>query len=239
VFYENGMRTATRTIQAAEVVLVDSAVVAAAPARLLASGMGDALAKWYEGKPTYERIAAPGPALEAAMLLSTRVKETLFGCGPQAMRDAAAGACTPTVERVIEANLLMTGIISGVGGDSFRVALAHGLLYGMTVHPRVHDFLHGEVVSYGLVVQTCLEGHDDETARLIPFFDELGLPLTLADLGLGDREDPRFKEGLQRTCAQGSSAHNITVPVDEAGLLRAILDVDERVAAWRRSRVRS
>ena len=151
------------------------------------------------------------------------------------MRDAAAGACTPTVERVIEANLLMTGIISGVGGDAFRVALAHGLLYGMTVHPRVHDFLHGEVVSYGLVVQACLERHDDEAARLIAFFDELGLPLTLADLGLGDREDPRFREGLRRTCAAGGSAHNITVPVDEAGLLRAILDVDERVAAWRRS----
>ncbi len=238
VFYERGMRTDTRTIQAAEVVLVDSEIVAAAPARLLASGMGDSLAKWYEGKPTYERVAAPSPALEAAMLLSTRLKETLFGCGPQAMRDAAAGACTPAVERVVEANLLMTGIVSGVGGDAFRVALAHGLLYGMTVHPRVHDFLHGEVVSYGLVVQCCLEGHVDEAARLIPFFDALGLPLTLADLGLEDREDPRFVEGLRRTCAPGSSAHNLGIPLDEARLLRAILETDERVAAWRGSRKR-
>ena len=88
--------------------------------------MGDALAKWYEGKPTYERTADPNPALQGAMLLSTHLKETLFGCGLQAMRDAAAGACTPAVERVIKTNLLMTGLISGIGGDAFRVALAHG-----------------------------------------------------------------------------------------------------------------
>ncbi|MCU0564768.1 MAG: iron-containing alcohol dehydrogenase [Desulfobacterales bacterium] len=212
VFYERGMRTATRTIQAAEVVLVDSTVVAAAPARLLAAGIGDSLAKWYEGKPTYERVAAPSPALEAAMLLSARLKETLFECGSPAMRDA--------------------------GGDAFRVALAHGLLYGMTVHPRVHDFLHGEVVSYGLVVQTCMQGLYDEAARLIPFLDALGLPLTLADLGLEDREDPRFMEGLRRTCAPGSSAHTLGIPLDEARLLDAILDADERVAAWRGSRKR-
>jgi glycerol dehydrogenase len=238
VFYEKGMRTATRTITAAEVVLVDSAVVAAAPVRLLAAGMGDALAKWYEGKPTYERNPDPNPALQGAMLLSTRLKETLFAFGLQAMRDAAAGACTPAVERVIETNLLMTGLISGIGGDAFRVALAHGLLYGMTVHPRVHDFLHGEVVSYGLVVQTCLERNDEETQRLIAFFDALGLPLTLADLGLSDRRDPRFTEGLRRTCAAGGSAHNIAVPVDEAGLLRAILEVEERVTEHRRCRAR-
>jgi glycerol dehydrogenase-like iron-containing ADH family enzyme len=88
------------------------------------------------------------------------------------------------------------------------------------------------------VVQCCLEGHFDEAARLIPFFDALGLPLTLAELGLEDREDPRFKEGLRRTCAPGGSAHNITVPVDEARLLGAILDAGERVAAWRGARER-
>jgi len=236
VFYDHGMRTETRTITAAEVVLADSAVIAAAPVRLLAAGMGDALAKWFEGKPTYDRVADPGPALQAAMRLSTQVREILFDCGRQAMRDAAAGACTPAVERAIEANLLMTGLISGLGGNSFRVALAHGLLYGMTVHPRVHDFLHGEVVSYGLVVQACLERQAAEADRLIAYLGDLGLPLTLSELGLDDRDDPRFREGLRRTCAEGGSAHNIGVPVTEAGLLEAVLDADARVAQWRRTR---
>ena len=46
VIYENGIRTDTMRGKAAELVLVDSAIVAAAPSRLLAAGMGDTLAKW-------------------------------------------------------------------------------------------------------------------------------------------------------------------------------------------------
>jgi glycerol dehydrogenase len=46
VIYENGIRTDTIHGKAAELVLVDSAIVAAAPSRLLAAGMGDTLAKW-------------------------------------------------------------------------------------------------------------------------------------------------------------------------------------------------
>lgn len=236
VYYDHGTRTATRTIGTAEVVIADSAVIAAAPPRLLAAGMGDALAKWVEGKPTYDRVPAPGPGLQAALSLSVLVRDVLLGCGAQAMQDAAEGRCTSAVEQAVECNLLLTGIISGLGGDAFRVALAHGLLYGMTVHPRVHDFLHGEVVSYGLVVQTCLERRYETADRLVAFLSDLKLPLTLAELGLNDRDDRRFREGIRRTCAPGSSAHNSAAPVDEARLLAALTDADERVAAYRRGR---
>jgi glycerol dehydrogenase len=47
VIYENGIRTDTINGKAAELVLVDSTIVAAAPSRLIAAGMGDTLAKWY------------------------------------------------------------------------------------------------------------------------------------------------------------------------------------------------
>jgi uncharacterized oxidoreductase len=92
----------------------------------------------------------------------------------------------------------------------------------MTVLPAVRRHLHGEMVSYGLIVQLCLEGKSQEARRLIPFFRELGLPLSLAEIGIGDLEDPLFREGLRRTCAPGGSAHNISVPVTEASLLDAV-----------------
>ena len=44
-------------------------------------------------------------------------------------------------------------------------------------------------------------------------------------------EEPLFREGLRRTCAKGSSAHNLPIPVDEKSLLRAIQEVEERVRA--------
>jgi glycerol dehydrogenase len=234
VIYENGIRTATINGKAAELVLVDSAVVAAAPSRLLAAGMGDTLAKWYEGKPTFDRTPDPPPSLEAALALSTQIKEAIFQFGLNAKRDADAGWNSPPVEKMIEANILMAGIIGGIGGQTFRVALAHALLYGMTVLPQVRHSLHGEVVSYGLVVQSCLEGNQAELEKLVPFFSQLGLPVTLAEVGILDMQDPLFREGLRRTCAEGSSAHNLPFPVDEGTLLQAILEAEDRVGHMRR-----
>ena len=98
--------------------------------------MGDTLAKWYEGKPTYDQTPDPSPSLQAALALSTQVKETIFDCGLEAKRDADAGKNSPAVEKMVEANILLAGIIGGIGGTKFRVALAHGLLYGLTVLPK-------------------------------------------------------------------------------------------------------
>jgi glycerol dehydrogenase len=229
VIYENGIRTDTINGKAAELVLVDSTIVAAAPSRLIAAGMGDTLAKWYEGKPTYDQTPDPAPSLQAALALSIQAKETIFECGRAAKQDVDAGRNSPAVEKMIEANILMAGIIGGIGGRTFRVALAHALLYGLTILPQVHHYLHGEVVSYGLVVQSWLERNEAELDRLIFFFSQLGLPVTLAEMDIHDLGDPLFREGLRLTCARGSSAHNLTCPVDEKILLQAIQAVEERV----------
>lgn len=228
VLYEGGIRTGLIDGKAAELVLVDSAVVAAAPARLIAAGIADTLAKWSEGKPTYDRETDPAPALQAAMDLATRARAILLREGRRAFEDVRRGALTAAVEHVIACNLLLAGLIGGVGGRTFRVALAHGLLYGMTVMPEIRRHLHGEVVGWGLLVQACLEGNREEFDLLRGFFAALGLPTTMADLGIRDPGDPRFREGLRRTCEPGGAAHNLAVPVDEPRLLAAILEAEAR-----------
>jgi glycerol dehydrogenase-like iron-containing ADH family enzyme len=132
------------------------------------------------------------------------------------------------VEKVVEANILLTGIIGGLGGSKFRVAVSHALLYGLTVLPHVHQNLHGEMVSFGVIVQLCLEKNEKELKVLLPFFSRLGLPMTLKSLGLANVEDPLFWEGLKRTCVKGSSVHNMPFPVDEQKLYHAMMEADER-----------
>lgn len=233
VVYEKGIRQATVNGKCADVVLVDTGILCRAPMRLCAAGMGDALAKWYEGKPGYDRAKENDSATQSAMALSTRVKESVFQLGLKARQDIEATRNSPELERIVENNILLTAIIGGLGGSKFRIAVAHALLYGLTVLPQVHRNLHGEMVSFGVVVQLCLEKNEKELKTILPFFSQLGLPLTLKELGMSNVEDPLFWEGLKRTCAPGSSVHNMPFPVDEKKLYQAMLEADERAKAFR------
>jgi glycerol dehydrogenase-like iron-containing ADH family enzyme len=103
----------------------------------------------------------------------------------------------------------------------------------MTVLPQMHRNLHGETVSYGIVVQLCLEKNEKELATLLPFFSSLGLPLTSKELGMDNAEDPRFWEGLRRTCAPGSAVHSLPFPVDEQKIYRAMREADERARPFK------
>lgn len=227
VVYEKGIRQATVSGKGADLVLVDSTILSQAPMRLLASGMGDALAKWYEGKPCYDQMKEPDSATQGALSLSTQTKESILSMGLLAKKDSEAKRNSYAVEKMVEANILLTAVIGGLGGSKFRVAVPHALLYGLTVLPQVHQNFHGEMVSFGIIVQLCLEKNEKELGILLPFFFQLGLPLTLKSLGLTNVEDPLFWEGLKRTCAKGSSVHNLPFPVDEQKLYHAIMEADE------------
>jgi glycerol dehydrogenase len=233
VVYEKGIRQATVNGKCADVVLIDTGILCRAPMRLFAAGMGDALAKWYEGKPGYDRAKENDSPTHSAMTLSTQVKETVFQMGLKAKQDIESRRNSPELERIIENNILLTAIIGGLGGSKFRIAVAHALLYGLTVLPQVHQNLHGEMVSFGVVVQLCLEKNEKELKAVLPFFSRLGLPLTLKELGMANVEDPLFWEGLKRTCAPGSSVHNMPFPVDEKKLYQAMLEADERAKAFK------
>jgi glycerol dehydrogenase len=228
VVYEKGVRQATVSGKGADLVLVDSGIQARAPLRLMAAGIGDALAKWYEGKPCYDQLKERDSGVESAMTLSTQARETLLRLGLQARDDVENGRNSPAVETVVENNILLAAVIGGLGGSKFRVAVPHALLYGLTVLPQVHQNLHGEMVAFGILVQLCLEKNEKELAILLPFFSRLGMPITLKALGLSNLEDPLYWEGLKRTCVKGSSVHNLPFPVDEQKLHRAMLEADER-----------
>jgi len=233
VIYENGVRQETFSGKGPDLALVDSGIISRAPSRLLAAGMGDSLAKWYETKPIFDNMKEKDSTTLAAMNLSTQIKETIFEMGLAAKRHVEEGRNSVAVERILEANILMTGVISGLGGAKFRTAVAHGLLYGMTVLPPIHKDLHGEVVAFGMLVQLCLEKKENDFEELLSFLKRLEMPLSLQSLGFTDLNDPLFKEGLRRTCASGSSVHNMPFPIDEKNLLSAMKETDDRVRAFR------
>jgi glycerol dehydrogenase len=140
-----------------DLVLVDTAVIAQAPPRLLAAGMGDALATWFEAKTCvagHVKNMRGGASTRSALALAELCYKTLIEDGADALRAVRQQAVTPALERIVEANTLL----SGLGFESSGLAAAHAIHNGLTAAPPTHHYFHGEKVAFGTLVQLVLDG---------------------------------------------------------------------------------
>ena len=88
---------------------------------------------------------------------------------------------TDALERVVEANTLL----SGLGFESGGLAAAHAMAQALTLVPEVHRrHLHGEMVAVGLLTQLVLEEKGAEARRAAEFFARVGLPVHLEQVSL-------------------------------------------------------
>ncbi|MEI8080939.1 MAG: glycerol dehydrogenase [Actinomycetes bacterium] len=191
-----------------DLVLVDTTLVAQAPRRFLVSGMGDALATWFEARTVIEACKpnqVHGGTTLTGGALARLCYDTLRADGPAAAAAVDSCAVTPALERVVEANTLL----SGLGFESGGLAIAHSVHNGLTTAPATHDYLHGEKVAFGLLVQLVVEGRPtSEFTDVCRFSLEVGLPTTLTDIGLSADDEPALRVIAERTIAEGETAHN-------------------------------
>lgn len=175
-----------------DLVLVDTEVIARAPARLLLAGIGDALVKKYEVERCVEvqghNVFGSRPSF-AALALARGCYDVLREDAPAALAAVRAQVAGPALERVVEACVLMSGLSFENGG----LSIAHAMTRGLSAVKPVADALHGFQVAYGVTVQLRLEGRDEAfMADHAAFFRQLGLPLSLAALGLAEPSAAQF-----------------------------------------------
>lgn len=208
------------------IVLMDTEIIAKAPARLLASGMGDALATYFEARACEQSGAlnmGGGLPTKAAMALAKLCFDTLIADGEKAMFAAQKCVCTKAVENIIEANTYL----SGVGFESGGLAAAHAIHNGLTALEECHDLYHGEKVAFGTLVQLFLENAPMEEIDEVLFFcKNIGLPTSLEDLGVNSIEREKLLEVAELACAPGETIHNMPFKVTPEKLLAAILAAD-------------
>ncbi|HIY50729.1 MAG TPA: glycerol dehydrogenase [Candidatus Olsenella avicola] len=205
-------------------VLMDTDVISASPVRLTVSGMGDALATYFEARACKRSDAttcAGGHVTEAAMALAQLCYETLISDGLKAKLALEAGACTESVEKIIEANTLL----SGLGFESAGLAGAHAIHNGMTAMPETHAYYHGEKVAFGTLTQLVLE-NADELYEVLDFCVEVGLPVTFAQLGVEDASYERVLEVAKLACAENDTLGNMPFEVTPEKVAAAMLAAD-------------
>ncbi len=208
-----------------DLVLVDTQVIVDAPVEWLVAGLGDAIATWFEAEAAYKgrRTAiAGGVSTITALKLAQLCYEMLMEYGVQARMDAANHVVTPAVERIVEANTLL----SGLGFESSGVCTAHAVANGLTVRPETAGCSHGQKVAFGLATQLCLDEDitQEERLKVIDWMIAVGLPVTLEELGLGHITRQEIMDLAEQFAAPGSIALNhvqTVTPYDMYGALVA------------------
>lgn len=210
------------------IVMVDTQVVVNGPVRAFVAGMGDALSTWVEAEASYKGRAstlAGGQPTMAALALARLCFDTLMEYGCDAKRDLKNKALTPAVEKVIEANVLL----SGIGFESGGLATAHMVANLLSNIPECKQMMHGEKVGFGIITQLCLDDEMDvdEKNNIVDFEIAVGLPVTFADLNLDDPSRERLKKDIADICAgEGSLCHNHPFPVTAEDVVDAMIAAD-------------
>jgi glycerol dehydrogenase len=140
---------------------------------------------------------------------------------------------TPALERLVEANTLL----SGLGFESSGLAAAHAIHNGLTAAPATHAYFHGEKVAYGLLVQLVLEGQPRSVVEpVLRFATEVSLPVTLAKIGLAELPADLLGQVAARATAEGETIHNEPFEVRPDMVADAIRAADALGRAWKQRR---
>ncbi|MEI7823867.1 MAG: glycerol dehydrogenase [Chlorobiaceae bacterium] len=216
-------------------VLVDTEIIAKAPVRFLVAGMGDALSTWFEANScstTQSKNECGGLSTLTGLSLARLCYDTLLKYGASARIAAERHIITPAFEHILEANILL----SGVGFESGGLASAHSIHNGFTALNETHAYYHGEKVAFGLLAGLQLtDSLPEESDVVYSFCEEVGLPTTLADIGLGDVDRQRLMLVAEKACAPNECIHHEAGIITPEIVLHAILAADA-IGEYRKNR---
>lgn len=214
--------------------ILDYALIQTAPMRTLIAGIGDALAKWYEA------AASSGNADQTLTIAAVQQARVLRDILLQKSISALTEPGGSHWQEVVDATVLLAGVIGGLGGAQCRTVAAHAVHNGLTHLRGSQASLHGEKVAYGILVQLRLEemlqGNNLAAAarqQLLKFYAEIGLPATLADLKLAEITLQELEVAAEIACAPGSDLHQLPFAVSPVQLMAAMVSTAAPVTSSR------
>lgn len=183
-------------------IFINPAIIAAAPEEYFWAGIGDALSK----QPEVEYAASEAELTHTGTLgltLAHTCTDPLMAYGEQGLADVRVGQSSEAVRQIALDIVVNTGYVSNLTNQPdfyYNSSLAHAFYNATTgVQRPGRTLLHGEVVSFGVLVLFAYTGGTEQLARYAAFNKKLGLPVTLAELDLDESHLQRIAELAQNT----------------------------------------
>lgn len=210
-----------------ELVLADTTLLAAAPARYLAAGIGDTLVKWHEFAVNLSGNSG-SLALRNSVATARLALEILEEHALDVYEQAPRQQVTPAFIQVTDAIIVLAGLVGSIQDGSVHAAIAHGLHDSLTRLEDTHHSLHGEKVAFGLLTQWQLEQKEyGELHRLASLLHQLDLPVTLRQLGIYTNREEAVRQIAEGLALREGADRQLAFAVHPGAVTRAILQADE------------
>jgi len=140
---------------------------------------------------------------------------------------------TPAVEKLVEANTLL----SGLGFESGGLAAAHAIHNGLTAAPQTHGLTHGQKVNIGSLAQLVLEGAPmAEIEDFVEFTTRVGLPTTLTEVGLSIDDEKELQAVGKAATLPGETIHNMPFVITAEDVVVALKSIERLSRSVRAAR---
>lgn len=114
-----------------------------------------------------------------------------------------------------------------------RTGSGDAIYNGLTAVPETRAFLHGEKVAFGVLVQLVMEGQPHSVMEeVLRFSTSVGLPVTLAEIGLEYMTPDMLNRISVRSTAKGETIHNEPFEVTPEMVVDPIRAADAVGHAW-------
>ena len=214
-----------------KILVFDHKFIQTAPSRTLASGIADALAKWYESSITSSTI--DDGLVQQAIQISRVLRDQLLIDGEKAFKGQFEN--NPSWRNTIEACGLTAGLVGGIGGEKCRTAAAHAIHNAITQIITPNKFLHGEIVGVGILLQLRLEEiknnnklADQSTKQLLVLMKELSLPTTIGQLGINVFENDNLEKIADFACRDTSEIHFLPFEIHKRDIVEVIANFEQQ-----------
>ena len=177
--------------RAPELVAIDLDLVLGADPRFLSAAMGDQIASSFEAIH-----AAAGLPNSAGVDAHATVLDTIRSYGASALAAVRAREMTHELECVVRCVTFATAEQQA----SSAVFMAHMLGEVLSSEPELSNRMHGEVVAACVPAELVVTGDVEAASAWIGVLRSLGLPASLAELGLADISRSR----LEAFCRAGA-----------------------------------
>jgi len=233
IYTKNGQFIKDVALKSCPKILVyDHKFIQTAPSRTLASGIADAMAKWYESSITSSTIN--DGIVQQAIQISRVLRDQLLIDGKKALNGEFENNFSWS--NTIEACGLTAGLVGGIGGEKCRTAAAHAFHNAITQIITPNKFLHGEIVGVGLLLQLRLEEMknnnklaDQSIKQLLVLMKELNLPTSIAQLGINVFENQNLDKIADFTLREKSEIHFLPFEINKQDLIDVIVNFEHQI----------